>query len=38
MKGTLKSGKFWGGVVTGIVLLAFFPQLNPRTFLAKPKG
>ena len=35
MKGTLKSGKFWGGVITGIILLAFFPQLNPRAMLGK---
>ena len=34
----LKNGHFWGGVITGIVLLAFFPQLNPRTMLAKPKA
>jgi hypothetical protein len=33
VKGTLKSGKFWGGVVVGVVLLAFFPQLNPRSAL-----
>lgn len=29
---------FWAGVVVGIVLLAFFPVLNPRTLLAKPKA
>lgn len=34
----LKSGHFWGGVITGIVLLSFFPQLNPRMMLAKPKA
>lgn len=33
MKETLKSGKFWAGVVVGVVLLAFFPQFNPRTAL-----
>ena len=39
MKAALKSGKFWAGVVAGIVLLSFFPQLNPRVMLtAKPKG
>lgn len=38
MKETLKSGKFWTGIVAGIVLLSFFPQLNPRMMLAKPKG
>lgn len=37
MRGTLKSGKFWGGVIAGIVLLSFFPQLNPRAALARPK-
>lgn len=38
MKDTLKSGKFWAGVVVGLVLLAFFPQLNPRTALGIKKG
>ncbi len=33
MKETLKSGKFWGGVVVGVLLLAMFPQLNPRAVL-----
>jgi hypothetical protein len=33
----LKDHKFWAGVVAGVVLLAFFPQLNPRLMLAKPK-
>jgi hypothetical protein len=33
----LKSHTFWAGVVVGVVLLAFFPQLNPRLMLAKPK-
>lgn len=33
MKDTVKSGKFWAGVVVGVVLLAFFPQLNPRSAL-----
>ena len=38
MKETLKSGKFWTGVVLGVVLLAFFPQLNPRAALGAKKG
>lgn len=38
MKKALKSGHFWAGIVTGIVLLSFFPQVNPRMLLAKPKG
>lgn len=38
MKEALKSGKFWGGVVVGVVLLSFFPQFNPRALLGKPKG
>lgn len=37
MKATLKSGKFWAGVIAGVLLLAFFPQFNPRAMLAKPK-
>jgi hypothetical protein len=37
VKETLKSGKFWGGIVVGVILLSFFPQLNPRALLAKPK-
>ena len=37
MKETVKSGKFWAGVVVGVVLLAFFPQLNPRAALSGPK-
>lgn len=37
MKDTLKSGKFWAGVVVGVVLLAFLPQLNPRAALGGPK-
>jgi hypothetical protein len=35
VKGTLKSGKFWAGVLSGVVLLAFVPQINPRQLLAK---
>lgn len=38
MKGAVKSGRFWAGVVVGVVALAFFPALNPRLMLAKPKG
>jgi hypothetical protein len=38
MKAALKSGKFWGGVVVGIVLLSFFPQLNPRVMLTAGRG
>lgn len=38
MKETLKSGKFWAGVVVGVILLSAFPQFNPRSLLAKPKG
>lgn len=35
----LRDGRFWGGVITGVLLLAFFPALNPRTMLArKPSG
>lgn len=37
MKSALKSGHFWVGVVAGVVLLAFFPQLNPRSALAGRK-
>jgi len=33
VKGCLKSGKFWGGVLAGAVLVSFVPQLNPRTVL-----
>jgi hypothetical protein len=29
---------FLAGVVAGVVLLAVFPQLNPRQMLAKKKG
>lgn len=38
MKAALKSGKFWAGVVTGVVLLAFFPQINPRAWLGAKKA
>ena len=38
MKSALKSGHFWAGVVLGVVLLAFFPQLNPRAALGAKKG
>lgn len=38
MKETVKSGKFWAGVVVGILLLAFFPQINPRVMLSAKKG
>lgn len=34
MKETLKSGKFWAGVVVGVILLAFFPQISPRSLLS----
>lgn len=34
----VKSGHFWLGIIAGIVLLSFFPQLNPRMMLSKPKG
>ena len=34
----LKRKDFWIGVLAGIVLLSFFPQLNPRAALAKPKA
>lgn len=34
----LKRKDFWVGVAIGVVLLSFFPQLNPRAFLAKPKA
>lgn len=37
MKETFKSGKFWVGVVVGVVLLSFFPQLNPRSALSGPR-
>lgn len=37
MKATLKSGKFWAGVIAGVLLLAFFPQVNPRAALSRPK-
>lgn len=35
MKAMLKSRHFWGGLIAGIVLLAFVPQLNPRQLMAK---
>jgi hypothetical protein len=38
VRATLKSGKFWAGVVVGVVLLSFVPQLNPRVALTKPKA
>jgi hypothetical protein len=34
----LKNGHFWAGIAVGVVLLSFFPQLNPRTVLARPKA
>ena len=34
----LKKKDFWVGLVAGVVLLAFFQQLNPRMALSKPKG
>jgi hypothetical protein len=37
VKDTLKSGKFWAGVIVGVVLLSFFPQLNPRAALSGPR-
>ena len=37
MKATLKSGKFWGGVLAGAVLLTVFPQFSPRALIARPK-
>jgi hypothetical protein len=36
--GVVKNKHFWAGVVVGVVLLAFFPQLNPRAALSRPKG
>lgn len=27
----LKDGRFWGGVITGYILVVVFPQLNIRT-------
>jgi hypothetical protein len=36
--GVVKSKQFWAGVVVGVVLLAFFPQLNPRAALSRSKG
>jgi hypothetical protein len=35
---TLKNKEFWLGIVAGVVLLSFFPSLNPRAMLAKPKA
>ena len=31
----LKSGQFWGGVITGYLLLVVFPQLNVRAMAVK---
>ena len=31
----LKNHHFWGGVVTGYLLLVIFPQLNIRMMLAR---
>jgi hypothetical protein len=33
----LSNGHFWGGFLTGYLLLVFFPQLNVRTMAARPK-
>ena len=33
----LRSGHFWGGLLTGYFLLVIFPQLNVRTMAAKPR-
>lgn len=30
---TFKSGQFWFGVLVGVLLLTFFPQLNLRTMV-----
>jgi hypothetical protein len=38
VKETLKSGKFWAGIVVGVLLLAFFPQFNPRAVLSSKKS
>jgi hypothetical protein len=38
VKETLKSGKFWLGIVLGVLLLAFFPQLNPRVALTAKRA
>jgi hypothetical protein len=38
VKETLKSGHFWVGVITGVLLLAFFPQVNPRVMLSARKA
>ena len=38
MKETLKSGKFWAGVFVGVLLLAFFPQVNPRVALSAKRS
>ena len=34
----LKSGTFWGGFVTGYLLLVIFPQLNIRAAAIKKPG
>ena len=36
----LKSGQFWAGVIAALVLVAVFPQANPRMLMSgagKPK-
>jgi len=38
VKETVKSGKFWAGVLAGVLLLAFFPQINPRMMLSARKA
>lgn len=34
----LRSGHFWGGVVTGYLLLVFFPGLNVRSMAVRKAG
>lgn len=31
----LRNGTFWGGFITGYLLLVIFPQLNVRTMAVK---
>ena len=34
----LKSGTFWGGFITGYLLLVIFPQLNVRAVAINKPG
>ena len=34
----LKDGRFWIGVIVGIVVVSFVPQVNPKNLLGKKSG